>query len=99
MEKPFEHLPKRHPPRCVLGAFRTIHLCDQVQMGAQVDRKIMCNLVKQAIHHRLRDLLNDNIHLMRNAPHTHDIIGRFLFKQCHEVTMATNHGVLTVAAH
>ncbi len=36
---------------------------------------------------------------MRNAPHTHDIIGRLLLKQCHEATMVTSHGVLVVAAH
>ncbi len=59
----------------------------------------MCNLVEQAIHHRLRDLFNDNIHLMKNAPHTQDIIGRLLFKQCHEAIMVTSDGVLVVAAH
>ncbi|CAK9205978.1 unnamed protein product [Sphagnum troendelagicum] len=99
MEKPFKHLPKRHPPRCVLGTFLAIHLRDQVQLGVHVDRKSMCNLVKQAIHHRLRDLLNDNIYLMRSTPHMHDIIGRLLFKQCHQATMATGHGVFAVAAH
>jgi len=59
----------------------------------------MCNFVEQTIHHCLRDLLNDNIHLMRSAPHTQDIIGHLLFKQCHEATMATSHGVIAVVAH
>ncbi len=59
----------------------------------------MCNLVKQAIHHRLHDLLNVNIHLMRSTPHMQDIIGCLLLKQCHEANMVTNHGVLVVAAH
>jgi hypothetical protein len=57
----------------------------------------MCNLVGEIIHHHLRDFLKDNIHLMKNAPHTKDIIGRLLFKQCHEATMATNHGVLAIS--
>jgi hypothetical protein len=87
MEKPFKHLPKCHQPCCVLGAFCAIHLHDQVQLGAQVDRKNMCNLVKQAIHHHPCDLLNDNISLMRSTPHMHDIIGRLLLKQCHEAVL------------
>ncbi len=36
---------------------------------------------------------------MKNAPHTQDIIGRLLFKQCHEAIMVTSDGVLVVAAH
>ncbi len=28
-----------------------------------------------------------------------DIIGRLLFKQCHEATMVTSHGVLAITTH
>jgi hypothetical protein len=96
LDDPFQHITERNPSRRVFGAFGAIHCHDEIVLRSQIHRERMSRLVELAISDTNGSRFNDQIQLMRHAPHAQHRIGALRLEQFHNTASATSHFVFPI---
>jgi hypothetical protein len=69
LDDPFQHITERNPSRRAFRAFGAIHCHDEILLRSQMHRERMSRLVELVIIDTNGSRFNDQIQLMRHAPH------------------------------
>jgi hypothetical protein len=96
LDDPFQHIIERNPSCRVFGAFGAIHCHDEIVLRSQMHRERMSRLVEPAFIDTNGSRFNDQIQLMRHAPHAQHRIGALTLEQCHYTASATSHCVFPI---
>jgi hypothetical protein len=99
LDDPFQHNTERNPSRRVCGAFGAILFLfchDEIVLRSQMHRERMSRIVELAIIDTNGSRFNDQIQLMRHAPHAQHRIGALTLEQCHNTARATCHCVFPI---
>jgi hypothetical protein len=88
LDNPFQYITERNPSRRVFGAFGAIHCHVEIVLRSQMHRERMSRLVEIAIIDTNGSRFNDQIQLMRHAPHAQHMIGALTLEQCHNTASA-----------
>jgi hypothetical protein len=96
LDDPFQHITERNPSGRVFGAFGAIHCHYEIVLRSQMHRERMSRPVELAILDTNGSRFNDQIQLMRHAPHAQHRIGALTLEQYHKTASATCHCVFPI---